>query len=68
MKRRIFFSAVVAVLVGEAVISESSGQSVVIERREGAPARQEGIVRVQLQIQLFIPGPTDETDEAEQAA
>jgi hypothetical protein len=65
MKSRILFSAVVAILVGEAVISESTGQSVVIERPKAAPARQEGIVRVQLQIQLFIPGPTDETEQAE---
>jgi hypothetical protein len=65
MKSRILFSAVVAILVGEAVISESTGQSIVVERPKAASARQEGIVRVQLQIQLFIPGPTDETEEAE---
>ena len=65
MKSKILVSAVVAILVGEAVISESTGQSVVTERPKAASARQEGIVRVQLQIQLFIPGPTDETEQAE---
>ena len=42
-----------------------SSAGVVIERSKAATARQEGIVRVQLQIQLFIPGPTDDTEEAE---
>lgn len=65
MTRKVLFSAVLAILLGEALISETTGQGVVIERPRAAPARQEGIVRVQLQIQLFIPGPTDESEQAE---
>ncbi len=65
MSRKVLFSAALAILVGEAVISETIGQGVVVERLRAQPARQEGIVRVQLQIQLFIPGPTDDTEEAE---
>jgi hypothetical protein len=65
MSRKVLFSAVLAILVGEALISESTGQAVLIERPRAAPARQEGMVRVQLQIQLFIPGPTDESEQAE---
>ena len=36
-----------------------------IERALAQPSRQEGIVRVQLTIQMFISGPTDESEEAE---
>ena len=65
MKRRVLFSAVLAILAGEAVISESTGQAVLIERPRAAPARQEGIVRVQVQGQMFVSGPTDESEAAE---
>jgi len=65
MSRKVLLSAVLAILLGEALISETTGQNVIIERPRAQPARQDGIVRVQLQIQLFVPGPTDESGEAD---
>jgi hypothetical protein len=62
MKLSILLSMILATLVGGAAVAQST---VVIERPKGGSARQEGIVRVQLSIQLFIPGPTDESAEAD---
>lgn len=64
MRHRILLPTVLAIMVG-GLATQSIGQSVVIERAAAAPARQEGIVRVQLSVQLFIAAPTDESDEAE---
>ena len=65
MTRRVFLPTILAALVGGVAVTESTGQSVMVERAVAAPARQEGIVRVQLAIQMFIAGPTDESEEAD---
>ena len=62
MTRKVLLSIVLATLLGAAAGAQPT---VVIERPKGAEARQEGIVRVQLQIQLFVAGPTDESEEAD---
>ena len=62
MTRKVLLSIILATLLGGAAGAQPT---VVIERPKGAQARQEGIVRVQLQIQLFVTGPTDESEEAE---
>ena len=64
MKRSVLFLMILATLVGGAAVAQPT---VVIERPKGGSARQEGIVRVQLSIQLFIAGPTDESAEADKA-
>ena len=64
MTRKFLLPAVLAMLIAGAA-TQSSGQGVMIERAQAAPARQEGIVRAQLAIQLFVAGPTDESEEAE---
>jgi hypothetical protein len=65
MTRKVLISAVLAIFLGGVVMTESIAESVVIERPKAPPVRQEGIVRVQMSIQLFITGPTDESEEAE---
>ncbi len=64
MTRRLIPTAIVAALLA-AVAAQSSGQHVLTERAVAAPSRQEGIVRIQLTMQLFVTGPTDESEEAE---
>jgi hypothetical protein len=65
MTRRLIPIVSLASLIVAAAVAQSSGQQVIIERAGAAPARQEGLVRVQLSIQLFVAGPTDESAEAE---
>ena len=43
--------------------AQTSGQRIVIERP--APAIQTGMVRVQASVQLFFPGPADDSEDAE---
>ena len=62
MTRKVLLSIILATLLGAAAGAQPT---VVIERPKGGGARQEGIVRVQLQIQLFVAGPTDESEEAD---
>lgn len=62
MKRSVLFSMILAMLVVGAAVAQPT---VVIERPKGGSARPEGIVRVQLQVQLFFPGPTDGSPEAD---
>jgi len=64
MTRKLLIPATVACLLGGAA-SQSIGQGVMIERAIAAPARQEGLVRVQMSIQLFVMGPTDESEAAD---
>lgn len=64
MKIKLLLSMILATLVGGAAAAQSTGQRVVIERGASTP-RQEGMVRVQMSVQLFMPGPTDDSDEAE---
>jgi predicted dehydrogenase len=44
--------------------AQSPGQRIILEQTGAAP-RQEGSVRVQSAINLFIPGPTGEGEEAQ---
>jgi hypothetical protein len=53
MTRKFLLTAILVSLIGSAATAQPS-------------RRQEGIVRVQLAIQLFVSGPTDESAEAEQ--
>src|SRR5262245_36675170 len=63
MRRKILLAAVAAASMGGVAIAQTEGQRIVIER--AAPtARQEGTVRVQASISLFIPGPTGDGEEA----
>src|SRR5215207_9666744 len=55
---------ILATLVGGAAVAQSPSQRVVIERGPSTP-RQDGIVRIQMTVQLFLAGPTDDSDEAE---
>jgi hypothetical protein len=55
-----------ALLLGGAGVTESIGQGRVVERPGPAGSRQEGIVRVQMAISLFVAGPTDESEAANQ--
>jgi len=55
---------ILAVLAGGGAAAQPPSERVVIERR-GAPPRQDGMVRIQMQVQLFLPGPTDDGEEAE---
>jgi hypothetical protein len=63
MNFKFFLSLIVATLVGAAATTQSLGQSV--ERPRGGAARQEGLVRVQTTIQLFVAGPTDDSEAAD---
>jgi hypothetical protein len=65
MTRKVLLLAIVAMLIGDSAVAQSTGQRIVIERGAAPPARQEGMVRVQMSIQLFLPGPTDDSDEAD---
>jgi hypothetical protein len=65
MTRKVLLLAIVAMLIGDSAVAQSTGQRIVIERGASPPARQEGMVRVQMSIQLFLPGPTDDSDEAD---
>lgn len=52
MSRKILLTVLLAALLGGTAAAQQR-------------PRQEGLVRVQLQIQMFITGPTDESEEAE---
>ena len=53
----------VAVLLAGAAIAQTDGQRIVIERGPTPAPRQEGLVRVQASINLFIPGSTGDGEE-----
>ena len=61
--RKVLLITLAVTLLGGAAIAQTEGQRIMIER--AAPvARQEGTVRVQASINLFIPGPTGDSEEA----
>src|SRR5215831_19172240 len=62
--RRVVLMTLAVTLIGSAAIAQTEGQRIVIERATPV-ARQEGTVRVQASINLFIPGPTGDSEEAE---
>ncbi|WP_426441912.1 hypothetical protein [Bradyrhizobium genosp. P] len=45
-------------------LAQSPGQRIIVEQSTGA-SRQEGFVRVQSNINLFMPGPTGDGEEAQ---
>jgi hypothetical protein len=65
MTRKVFLLAIFATLFAGSAAAQTTGQRIVIERGGAATARQEGMVRVQMSIQLFVPGPTDDSDDAD---
>jgi hypothetical protein len=64
MLRKFLVAASAAVVLAGAALAQTDGQRIVIERGPSPAPRQEGLVRVQASINLFIPGPTGDTDEA----
>jgi hypothetical protein len=54
MTCKVVLSAALAIVLGGSVATEAAAQR-----------RQEGMVRVQMTIQMFVAGPTDESEEAE---
>lgn len=64
MPRKVILPAIFGVFLGVIGASESTGQDVV-ERPRLPTSRQEGVVRVQMSIQLFVAGPTDVSEEAD---
>jgi hypothetical protein len=50
--------------VASAALAQTSGQRVIIESGT-SPQRQEGSVRVQSSLNVFLPGPTSEGEEAQ---
>src|SRR5262245_50960449 len=64
MTAKVLLSILFIALIGGTAGAESTGQRILIERAS-QPQRQEGAVRVQLSTQLFLPGPTDDSEDAE---
>lgn len=56
-----------ALLLATPVIAQTPGQRIVIENAGSSP-RQEGLVRVQTNINFFLTGPTGESEEAQEIA
>jgi hypothetical protein len=63
MTRSILVATTLVLVAAGVAGAQTVGQRVV-ERPKPGP-RQEGMVRVQLSMQMFLAGPTDETEEAE---
>ena len=66
MIRNGFLLTILAMLIGGAAAAQTTGQRIVIESDAAASAGQEGTVRVRMSIQLFLAGPTDDSDDADQ--
>jgi hypothetical protein len=64
MTSKLMLSMILAVLAGGGAAAQSPTQRVVIDRG-AATARPDGMVRIQMSVQLFLPGPTDDGEEAE---
>ena len=58
------FIAGATLLLATPVIAQTPGQRIVIENAGSSP-RQEGLVRVQTNINFFLTGPTGEGEEAQ---
>jgi hypothetical protein len=63
LKRVLPAGAGLLLLITPAMV-QAEGQRVIFEQSNGA-SRQEGVVRVQSNINLFVPGPTGEGSEAD---
>jgi hypothetical protein len=60
MAHKLLLAMILAAMFGGGAQAQTTGQRMVIDR-----LRQEGPVRVQLSMQLFVPGLTDDSVEAE---
>jgi len=56
--------AALGLMMASAAFAQTSGQRVIIEPGAG-PQRQEGSVRVQSSLNVLLPGPTNEGEEAQ---
>jgi hypothetical protein len=65
MTRKLALTTLLVAALSGVAVAQSTGQRIVIERGSQAAARQEGMVRVQLNMHMFITGPTDDSEEAE---
>jgi len=54
-----------AILVSTAVAAQSTGQRIIVEQGSPLAPRQEGSVRVQSNINLFMAGPTGDGDASQ---
>jgi hypothetical protein len=61
---RVFATLLAAVLLTGSAAAQSTGSRVIVESATSAP-RQEGTVRVQSNVNLFMPGPTGEGDASQ---
>jgi hypothetical protein len=62
--RNAALAAGVTLLLAAPAIAQTPGQRIVIEN-SGSSSRQEGLVRVQSNINFFVTGPTGEGEEAQ---
>jgi hypothetical protein len=62
--RNAALAAGVTLLLAAPAIAQTPGQRIVIENA-GSSSRQEGLVRVQSNINFFVTGPTGEGEEAQ---
>lgn len=62
---RFFATLSAAILVAGSAAAQSGGSRIIVEPATQPGPRQEGSVRVQSNINLFMPGPTGEGDAAQ---
>jgi hypothetical protein len=63
MTSRLLFAGTSLLLLIASPVAQAQGQRIIVEQ-SGAP-RQEGFVRVQSNINLFMPGPTGDGEDAQ---
>ena len=63
MTSRLLFAGTSLLLLIASPAAQAQGQRIILEQ-SGAP-RQEGFVRVQSNINMFVPGPTGDSEEAQ---
>jgi hypothetical protein len=65
MLRHVLIAAFAGALLHSPAIAQTVGQRITIEPSAAAAARQqEGAVRIQASINLFVPGPTGDSEDA----
>jgi hypothetical protein len=64
LKRVLPASAGLLLLLAPAVV-EAQGQRIIFEQSNNGSSHQEGLVRVQSNVNLFVPGPTGEGSDAD---
>jgi hypothetical protein len=62
MLRHLLLAAFAGCLLGSPAVAQTVGQRITIE--PSSAARQEGLVRVQASVNLFIAGPTGDSEDA----